>query len=192
MTKLVVSMLSSKALMALFAEDNSLCEYTSWAQQEGKELSDELPLQLSFLFQKTKLELKSVSKIYVFQGPGSFTGLRVSASFAKGLSTALEIPMIGIPSFRLYGEPFAISLRAAKAKSLSLEECVDRAYKFLEIKNDKESEVVLVPKTKILKGLKSCPLWPEISDIEKAIKHSSDLNSFEMNYGFDPSFVEST
>lgn len=192
MTKLVLSMLSSRALMALFTEDNKLCDYAFWEQQEGKELSDELPLQLSNLFKKTKSEFKLLSKIYVFQGPGSFTGLRVSASFARGLSTALDVPMIGIPSFRLYGESFAISLRAAKAKSLSLEECIDRSYKFLEIKNDKDSEVILRPATKLIKGLKNCPFWPEISDIERAIKQSNDLKSFEMNYGFDPTFVEST
>ena len=191
MTKLVLSMLSSRALIALFTKDNKLCEYIIWEQQEGKELSDELPFQLSNLLKKTNSELKSLSKIYVFQGPGSFTGLRVSASFAKGLSTALSVPLVGIPSFRLYGELFAISLRAAKARSLSLEECVERSYKFLEIKNDKESEVVLSPKSKIIKGLIDCPLWPEISDIEKAMKHSNDLSSFELNYGFDPSFVES-
>ena len=188
--KLVLSMLSSRALMALFSEDDRLCEYTVWEQQEGKELADELPLQLSSLLLKTKSDLKILSKVYVFQGPGSFTGLRVSASFAKGLSAALGIPMIGIPSFRLYGEAFAISLRASKAKSLSLGECVERSYKFLEIKNDQESEVVLSPNAKIIKGLSDCPLWPEIKEIERAIAHSKDLHSFEMNYGYDPSFVQ--
>lgn len=176
--------------MALFSETNQLFAYALWEQQEGKELADELPVQLSTLLLEAKADLKKISKIYVFQGPGSFTGLRVSASFAKGLSAALSVPLVGVPSYRLYGESFAISLRAAKAKSLSLEECLERGYKFLEIKNDKESEVVLSPKTKIIKGLKDSPHWPEISNIEKAIKHSSDLNTFEMNYGFDPSFVE--
>ena len=178
--------------MALFSEDNKLCEYVFWEQEEGRELSDDLPLQLSSLLLKAKSDLKTISKVYVFQGPGSFTGLRVSASFAKGLCAALGVPLVGVPSFRLYQEPFAISLRAAKAKSLYLEECVQRAYKFLEIKNDEESEVVLIPKAKIVKGLNDCPHWPEIREVEQAIKNSNDLNSFSMNYGFDPAFVQNT
>lgn len=190
MTKLVLSMLSSRAIMALFSQTHDLCAHTLWEQEEGKELADELPAQLSHLLKKAQTDFNKITKIYVFQGPGSFTGLRVSASFAKGLSVGLGVPLVGVPSYRLYGESFAISLRASKAKSLNLEQCLERGYKFLQIKNDKESEVVLSPKVKIIKGLKDCPLWPEVSDIEKAIKHSNDLNAFEMNYGFDPSFVE--
>ena len=81
-------------------------------------------------------------------------------------------------------------LRASKSKSLILEECVERSYKFLEIKNDHESEVVFCPNAKIIKGLSDCPLWPEIKEIERAMTHSKEINSFEMNYGYDPSFVQ--
>ena len=40
----------------------------------------------------------AVSALAVGIGPGSFTGLRVGMSVAKGLAVALDRPIIGVPS----------------------------------------------------------------------------------------------
>jgi tRNA threonylcarbamoyladenosine biosynthesis protein TsaB len=42
------------------------------------------------------MKFVDLSRIAVTVGPGSFTGLRVGLSFAKGLATALSIPCVGI------------------------------------------------------------------------------------------------
>ncbi|WP_165183869.1 tRNA (adenosine(37)-N6)-threonylcarbamoyltransferase complex dimerization subunit type 1 TsaB [Caulobacter soli] len=42
------------------------------------------------------IEFADLTRIAVTVGPGSFTGLRVGLSFAKGLATALSIPCVGI------------------------------------------------------------------------------------------------
>jgi tRNA threonylcarbamoyl adenosine modification protein YeaZ len=41
----------------------------------------------------------TVGQIRIGTGPGSFTGLRIGMSFAKGLAVAHRIPLVGISSF---------------------------------------------------------------------------------------------
>lgn len=44
------------------------------------------------------LTYESLDRIVVTTGPGSFTGLRVGLSAAKGLGLALDVPVVGIPT----------------------------------------------------------------------------------------------
>lgn len=41
---------------------------------------------------------KDLTRIGVTTGPGSFTGLRIGISAARGLALALDIPVIGVPN----------------------------------------------------------------------------------------------
>jgi tRNA threonylcarbamoyl adenosine modification protein YeaZ len=63
--------------------------------------SVELLPQLARLLSEAKVSLKSISCVIVAKGPGSFNGLRVGISTAKGLAFSLGIPIIGISSLEV-------------------------------------------------------------------------------------------
>lgn len=52
------------------------------------------------LFQEAGLRAKDLAYIACGKGPGSYTGIRVSVAFAKGVSFALGIPLVGVSSLR--------------------------------------------------------------------------------------------
>lgn len=53
-------------------------------------------LMIEELMSQNSMDLKDLAAISVSIGPGSYTGLRVGLSAAKGLAFALDIPIIGI------------------------------------------------------------------------------------------------
>lgn len=48
------------------------------------------------MLHETKKTYKELSAIAVSKGPGSYTGLRIGVSAAKGLSFALDIPLLSV------------------------------------------------------------------------------------------------
>ena len=58
--------------------------------------AEKLLLLVDELFEKSGLSFGDLDAVAVSQGPGSYTGLRIGVSTAKGISYALEIPLIGI------------------------------------------------------------------------------------------------
>lgn len=55
--------------------------------------SEALLPAIEFLLRNAQLEKRDLSRIVVGGGPGSFTGLRISAATAKAMATALRIPL---------------------------------------------------------------------------------------------------
>ncbi len=51
---------------------------------------------IDLVLHESNLEYKDLSAIAVSKGPGSYTGLRIGVSAAKGLSFALDIPLISV------------------------------------------------------------------------------------------------
>ena len=57
---------------------------------------------LEIFLSESKVETKDIEKIGIGVGPGSFTGLRISVAFAKGIASTLGIKMVPIPSMDIY------------------------------------------------------------------------------------------
>ena len=55
------------------------------------------------ILSKEKISTENLSAVSVSKGPGSFTGLRIGFSVAKGLCFPYNIPIIGINSLKILG-----------------------------------------------------------------------------------------
>jgi tRNA threonylcarbamoyladenosine biosynthesis protein TsaB len=82
--------------------------------RSGKDLSaaNRLPLLIDSCLQAGEISFEELSAVAVSSGPGSYTGLRIGMSLAKGICLSLQIPMISIPSLEILASG-ALSLNPA-------------------------------------------------------------------------------
>jgi tRNA threonylcarbamoyladenosine biosynthesis protein TsaB len=63
--------------------------------------AENLHVFIKEVMQQAGLEFKQLDAIAVSKGPGSYTGLRIGVSAAKGLAYALNVPLISIDTLQL-------------------------------------------------------------------------------------------
>src|SRR4051812_38725408 len=104
MSTLVISNVSAYAVLVLLDEKASqVLGWDHWTSDESKDISGQYTSRLEKLFSAvgSKLGPSSLSTILstivVVNGPGTFTGLRNSMSFAIGLGHSLKIPVRTLP-----------------------------------------------------------------------------------------------
>ena len=66
--------------------------YISW--QAHRELAETIHHQLKKLLADNSRALDAIQSLVVYQGPGSFTGLRIGISVANALAESLAIPIV--------------------------------------------------------------------------------------------------
>ena len=66
-----------------------------------KSHSEFILLLIKTLLKRVKISLNQLSAIAVNKGPGSYTGLRIGVSTAKGLCFSLDLPLISVNSLDL-------------------------------------------------------------------------------------------
>ncbi len=96
--QLAIDTSTDTASLALVQDIEVLAELT-W--RCGQNHTTQLLPHLSHLLNQTKLNLQSADCIIVARGPGSYNGLRIGISTAKGLAFSLGIPIIGISTLEV-------------------------------------------------------------------------------------------
>jgi tRNA threonylcarbamoyladenosine biosynthesis protein TsaB len=79
--------------------------------------------RLATLLERNGVTYDAVERVAVSTGPGSFTGLRIGLSAARGIGLARDIPVVGVPSLLAVslsapeGQPVAVLLDARRGEA---------------------------------------------------------------------------
>jgi len=98
---------SSNIVSVVISHKGEVLASLTWQTTQNHTI--ELLPNLVCLLQQVKVELDSIEAIIVAKGPGSFNGLRVGISTAKGLASALNIPLLGVNTLEAEAYPFAFT-----------------------------------------------------------------------------------
>lgn len=96
------------------------CSILAFAVEEmSRGHAERLGLMVKEALAKASIKVSDIDKISVSSGPGSFTGLRVGLSFAKGLALPHNIPVVGISILEIW------ALSADPAQNENVLACAD-------------------------------------------------------------------
>jgi tRNA threonylcarbamoyl adenosine modification protein YeaZ len=107
------------------AVSNSFGNITSRSSSGSGDHFEQLPLMLRRTCDDAGVSMNSLKEIRIGVGPGSFTGLRIGMSFAKGLAWSLRIPLMGCGS-----------LAGVAAAALAQDESVHRVVVLADARRD--------------------------------------------------------
>ena len=77
--------------------------------EEGYSHAERLHVFIEEIVKEADISLKDLKAIAVSQGPGSYTGLRIGVSAAKGLCFALGIPLIAVDTLQVLARQVSVS-----------------------------------------------------------------------------------
>ena len=92
-----------KYLTCLLIKDDEIL--SSYSKECFKRQSEEVFLALENVFNEANLERSSIDSICISEGPGSYTGLRIGVSMAKGICYGRNLKLIAVPTLELLCVP---------------------------------------------------------------------------------------
>lgn len=95
--------------------------YTELNQEKSH--SGRLTLMIDELFRHSDLNMQSLTAVAVSEGPGSYTGLRIGISTAKGICFALGIPLLSVDT--LQAMSYGVAAQSIAPREVLLCPCVD-------------------------------------------------------------------
>jgi hypothetical protein len=193
---IALSLVSSKGMMAFGSWQNQgpkVLFLDEWKSADNTGLSSDIIASWRRLESLLGDRFSSINvhELYVVSGPGSFTGIRVGASFAAGVAFGLGIPAYSINTFDLFGDPVGIPIRAHLAQATSAENCAAANIEFMFQAEAGGVECRLPKQGELLLGIADAPPefkdWPCQSQLERGLKKAQSLkHPLEVNYGIGP------
>ena len=123
MKNLIIDAANDKIVFLIITEKQS---YTT-THVNSRENFDKFMNLLMFFLKKNKTKLDDVKRIFVNQGPGKFSGVRISISVAKAISLAKNITLIGFESKVLENGNYSKLLELDK-KNLLIKDLIKPLY----------------------------------------------------------------
>ena len=77
--------------------------------EAGYSHAEKLHVFIEECIKESNISFKDLSAIAVSQGPGSYTGLRIGVSAAKGLCFALDLPLIAVDTLQVLASKLSIT-----------------------------------------------------------------------------------
>jgi len=101
--ELAIDSSNEVASVALSSEGALVAELT-W--RSGQNHTAELAPGIIRVLNQAGLGLGELGGLIVARGPGSFNGIRVAMSVAKGLALALKLPLVGVGTLEIVAYPY--------------------------------------------------------------------------------------
>ena len=113
MINFIIDAANEKINFAIVAEEQS---YTTSYANSRENFDNFVKLIIDF-FNKKKLKISDIQRIYVNLGPGKYTSLRISLSIAKAISLSNKAILIGFKTQQLINKDYKNLIKLNKKKS---------------------------------------------------------------------------
>lgn len=111
--------------VAVMPEENSFVEF-NYLQKHIH--SEKLVDMIGTILTRSEIDLRQIKAIAVSIGPGSFTGLRIGLSAAKGLALGSNLPLVPVPTFSAYAMRLAEYLPYGEKFGIVANASIDEIY----------------------------------------------------------------
>lgn len=137
-------------------------------ENEGFSHAEKLTLFIQKAVDEAGTTLHGLDAVAVSSGPGSYTGLRIGVSTAKGLCYALNIPLIAVPSLQ--------AIAAGAIRKLQLNSGV--------YVKDTAAECIVIPVIDARRMEVYCAVYDrELNEIEAVSAKVVEQNDFPLYHG---------
>ena len=113
---------STNVCSVALSENSKLIDYKE--SKEDKSHSTILTVFIDEMLKQNNIQASQLDAVAVSKGPGSYTGLRIGVSVAKGICYAIDKPLIGIGTLQLMAQGVA---NGNKLNSLKIKD-INRAW----------------------------------------------------------------